>query len=180
LTATHNPGGLGYQLLFAQMPEGQVTISFAPSPRELWRARLGLTLHDPKQLITYSCFPIVLGAVMAAVLGYDALTAIELILAYLGVVWFVLVFGAYLTNARSKSACQPRTMTFGDAGVTIQSIDGESKLNWQAFASFRSRSSGHTIKMARERGFYWIPTRAFSSEWDEAMFVTMAASHIGR
>jgi hypothetical protein len=161
------------------MPEGLVTITFVPSPRELWRARLWLTMHNPRQVIVYCSVPIVVGVVVAIGIGTITLGVLALILLYLALWWLALLIGSYVMYVRNKGARQARTMTFGDTGVTIKATDGEAKLNWEAFGSLRPKSGGHTIKMARERTFYWIPNRAFSSETDEAIFVMMATSHIG-
>jgi hypothetical protein len=159
------------------MTMGEVTISFAPKPGELWRNGLAAMIHHPKRVALHIAIPAAIGYAVAFVSNSDFVTTWLLILGYLAFYWTLLVATSYI-RSRNWMAGQSRTMTFNDRGVSVKTETGEHQHQWKAFSAFRSRPKGHVLTLARSRSFYWIPSRAFSSSAEEAECVEIATTHL--
>jgi hypothetical protein len=140
-----------------------VTVSFAPTPVEIWRARWFVDSRSPLLLaIGYILIPVVVAVIVTLSAGEDLAFGVVLSLLYIAIAVAITAI-AYLIRYHAKSDYRRwRTLTFDVEGISIatqQSTD----VNWESFGMAYELVDGLVLMTGKRSRFMWIPYRAFGS-----------------
>jgi hypothetical protein len=143
-----------------------VTVSFAPTPGELWRTRWFVDSRSPLRLaIGYILIPVVIALVVTLSAGADLAFGVVLSLVYIAIAVAITAI-AYLVRYHARSGYRRwRTLTFDAEGIDIATQQTKD-LNWESFGLAYERPDGLVLMTGKRSRFLWIPYRAFGSSED--------------
>ena len=161
------------------MSRHAVTVSFAPTPGEIWRARSFVDSRSLTRLVVlYVLIPVVAAVVITLSAGEDPAFGLVLAVVYFAIA-VALTAVVYLVRYGANSAYrQWRTVTFHADGIDV-ALHETADMDWKRFQKVYFRRQGLILMTGRNRSFLWIPYRAFGSPKDLGYVKDLVATNLG-
>ena len=155
-----------------------VTVSFAPTPWEIWRARSFVDSRSLTRLVfLYAVIPVVGAVAVTLAAGEGPVFGVVLAVVYF-VIAVAVTAAVYLVRYQATSEYrQWRTMTFHTDGIDV-SMHQTAEMDWQRFKGAYFRKGGLILMTGTNRSFLWIPYRVFGSAEELGYVKDLVGTHL--